>query len=279
MVIIQLREGVGGSRGVYNPVMPVIDRHPSGSFCWIELATTDQNAAKSFYSSLFGWTVNDVPMGPNDSYSMFQLQGRDAGAAYTLRPDQRSQGVPPHWLVYVAVENADDAANRVSQLGGKVLAPAFDVFDVGRMSVLQDPTGAVFAVWQAKKHRGTGITGENGTLCWADLNTPDPARAKQFYEGLFGWKLVTGEKDPSGYLHIMNGEEFIGGIPPAHNGHMPPHWLAYFIVSEVDATADKAKQMGAKVHLPPTTMENVGRFAVLADPQGAAFAIFKEARR
>src|SRR5271157_1055422 len=117
--------------------MAHIDHHPVGSFCWIELATTDQNAAKSFYSSLFGWDPQDSPMGPDEFYTMFKLEGRDAAAGYTLRPDQRAQGVPPHWMPYVAVANADQAVNKVKQLDGTVLAPAFDVMDFGRMAVLQ----------------------------------------------------------------------------------------------------------------------------------------------
>ncbi|MGA2475386.1 MAG: VOC family protein [Terriglobia bacterium] len=257
--------------------MPHIDKHPPGAFCWIELSTTDQNAAKSFYSSLFGWASQDFPMGPNDFYTMFQLEGRDTGAAYTMRPEQRSQGVPPHWMIYTAVESADEAAGRVAQLGGKLLAPPCDVYDIGRMAVVQDPTGAVFALWQPKSHTGTGISGVPGTLCWADVMTPDPARAKEFYSSLFAWRIIKGENDPSGYLHIANGEKFIGGIPPANflGPNVPPHWLVYFLVSNCDETAAKAKELGAKTLLAPTTMEKVGRWAILADPQGAVFAIFQ----
>ena len=254
-----------------------IDKHPPGAFCWLELSTTDQNAAKGFYSSLLGWASQDFPMGPNDFYTMFQLEGRDTGAAYTMRPEQRSQGVPPHWMIYIAVESADDAAGRVAQLGGKLLSPPCDVYDIGRMAVVQDPTGAVFALWQPKSHAGTGISGVPGTLCWADLMTPDPARAKEFYTGLFGWRIIKGENDPSGYLHIANGEKFIGGIPPANfrDPNVPPHWLVYFLVANCDETAAKAKELGAKTHLAPMTIEKVGRMAILADPQGAVFAIIQ----
>ncbi len=261
--------------------MPNIERHAPGSFCWIELATSDQNAAKSFYGKLFGWSANDFPMGPNDFYSMFQVAGRDVAAAYTLRPDQRAQGVPPHWMIYVAVESADKSAERAAQLGGKVLAPAFDVYDVGRMAVLQDPTGAVFSVWQPKKNTGTKIAGVDGTLCWADLSTPEQDRASDFYAKLFGWKIMKEDEDPShNYYHIANGEDFIGGIPPAthRDPSTPPHWLAYFAVSDGDAAVAKAKQLGAKIYLPPMNIEDLGRMAVLADPQGAAFAIFQATR-
>jgi predicted enzyme related to lactoylglutathione lyase len=260
--------------------MPNIDQNPPGSLCWIELGTTDQNAAKKFYPTIFGWNVNDMPMGPGEFYSTFQLQGRDTGAAYTLRKDQLDHGVPPHWMIYVAVKSADAAAKRAAELGGTVIFPAFDVFEAGRMAVLQDPTGAAFCVWEPKKNTGLGISGVEGTLCWADLSTPDQQRASRFYSSLFGWKLDAGQDD-SGYLHIQNGEHHIGGIPPAQyrDPNVPPHWMIYFLVSDCDRTTEKAKQLGAKVYMPPTTMEKVGRWAILADPQGAVFAVFQQMPR
>jgi uncharacterized protein len=260
--------------------MAIIEKHAPGSFCWIELATTDQVAAKTFYSSLFGWTANDFPMGPEDLYTIFKLEGRDAAAAYTLRSDDRAKGVPPHWMLYIQVDSADDAAAKAEKLGAKVLAPAFDVMDVGRMAVLQDPTGAIFVAWQSKGHSGIGIAGVPGTLCWADLSTPDPDRAKEFYSALFGWKIETGENDKSGYMHIQNGDALIGGIPPAQyrNPNAPPHWMLYIQVSDVDATTAQAKAQGGKAYMEPSTMEGVGRLAIIADPQGAAFALFKSAR-
>jgi uncharacterized protein len=199
------------------------------------------------------------------------------GAAYTMRRDQREQGIPPHWLVYVAVDNTDAVGSRVGELGGKVLAPAFDVMDFGRMAVIADPAGAVFAAWQAKKHKGVGITGENGTVCWADLSTPDPATARRFYYDLFGWNFVEGEKDTSGYLHIKNHEQFIGGVPSVsqRDPHVPPHWLIYFQVVGCDASVAKAQDQGAQILLQPTDLEDVGRFSVLKDPQGAVFALFQ----
>jgi predicted enzyme related to lactoylglutathione lyase len=251
-----------------------IERHKPGNFCWAELGTTHQVEAKKFYTQLFGWGVRDLPMGPNDFYTMFKLEGRDVGAAYTLRPDMLAQGVPPHWMVYVAVESADVSAARAASLGGKVLAPAFDVFDVGRMAVLEDPTGAHISLWQPKRPSGFGISG-TGTFCWADLSTGDRAPAQQFYSGLFGWQFMKSEKDD--YLHIQNGEEFIGGIPPAahRDPSIPPHWALYFAVADCDASAATAKRLGAGFYLPPTTFEGVGRMAVIRDPQGAAFSIFQ----
>lgn len=254
--------------------MAHIEKHAPGTFCWIELATTDQNAAKQFYGSVFGWSANDSEMGPNEFYTMFQLDGRDAAAAYGLRPEQRAQGIPPHWMIYVSVDSADATAGRVTPLGGEVVAPPFDVMNFGRMAVLRDPQGAMFSIWEPKTHIGTRITGVDGTLCWADLNTPDPEAAGKFYGSLFGWELESGS---TGYRHLKNGEEPIGGIPPGRpdSPPAPAHWMPYFLTSRADATAAKADSAGSRLFMPPTSMENVGRIAIISDPQGAVFAIFE----
>lgn len=259
--------------------MANIDKHPAGSFCWVELATTDQNAAKAFYTSLFGWAVEDNAMGPDDFYSVFKLAGRDTAAAYSMRKEQRAQGVPPHWMLYISVENADQSVAKAAQAGGTVLSPAFDVMDAGRMAVIQDPTGAIFSLWQPKRSQGITITGDNA-FCWADLSTPDPERAGKFYAELFGWQLAKDEKDPSGYIHIKNGENFIGGIPPAahRSPTAPPHWLIYFQVADPEGTTAKAGKLGGRILMPARKMENVGTFSIVSDPQGAAFALFKSAR-
>jgi predicted enzyme related to lactoylglutathione lyase len=240
----------------------------------VELLTTDQQAAKKFYEPLFGWTSNDSPMGPDEVYTMFRKDGRDAGAAYTLNKEMRAQGVPPNWALYVAVEDADAVAAKAGETGGSVLAGPFDVADYGRMAALQDPAGANFSVWQPKTHIGTGITDVPGTLCWADLNTPNADAAAQYYSNLFGWQISPGD---TGYLHIKNGEAFIGGIPPAsqHAPGAPPHWMIYFAVENCDASTAQAKELGASVFVGPMDIEKVGRMTVLADPQGAVLALFQ----
>jgi predicted enzyme related to lactoylglutathione lyase len=256
--------------------MAQVEKHAPGSFCWLELSTTDQNAAKNFYGSLFGWAANDFPMGPSEVYTMFQLEGRDAAATYTLNQQMRAEGVPPNWMLYMSVESADVTAAKASDAGGKVLSPPLDVQSFGRMAVIQDPTGANFSVWQPKTHVGTRITGVPGTLCWADLSSADHERAAKFYASVFGWQVEEGQ-DGSGYLHIKNGADFIGGIPPSkyRNPNLPPHWLLYFLVDNCDESASKAKQLGATLHMEPSTMEKVGRMAIVADPQGAVFALFQ----
>src|SRR5882762_9370048 len=239
--------------------MPNIDKHAPGAFCWAELATINQNAAIDFYSKIFGWSANNMPMGPNDFYTIFRLEGRDAAAGCMLRPEELSHGVPSPWTLYIAVVSADPTAARAAALGG-----------------------AVFCLWQPNKNKGIGISAPQGTLCWVDLSTPDQARAGQFYSDLFGWQIMKEDEDPAhNYWHIKNGEEFIGGIPPSshHQPGAPAHWMAYFTVSDCDATAAEAKKLSATLYMPPTDFEDVGRISVIADPQGAAFAIFKAAAR
>jgi hypothetical protein len=139
------------------------------------------------------------------------IDGRDVAAVYTLRPEQQARGVPAHWSLYVAVENADTAADRARGLGATVIAEPFDVYDVGRMAVVQDPTGAVFSMWQAKRHNGFGIKGVPGTFCVADLSTSDQDGASRFYEQLFKWRIGKEDEDPSrSYYHLFNHDEFIG---------------------------------------------------------------------
>jgi uncharacterized protein len=256
-----------------------------GRFCWIELGTTDQAAAKAFYQGLFGWDANDFPMGPNpsDLYTVFQLDGEDVAAAYTLPPAQASHGAPSHWLLYVASAEVDATAKQASELGGKVVAPPFDVGEFGRMAVLQDPCGATFAAWQANQNPGIGRFGEIDSLCWADLIVPDPKKVQGFYASLFNWEWVLGQNatpETADYLHIVTNGKYIGGMPPAgpETAKLPPHWLAYFLVSDLEASTSRATSSGAHLHHGPVHIPDAGSFAILTDPQGAAFALFKSER-
>jgi predicted enzyme related to lactoylglutathione lyase len=255
--------------------MANIETHPPGSFCWLELATSDQNAAKQFYSSLLGWKANDMPTGSGAVYTIFDAQGRAAAAAYTMHPE-RERGIPPHWSLYISTPNADETAAKAVEAGGKICAPAFDVGEFGRMAILQDPAGVSFCAWQPKTNPGIRIAGVPGAFCWADLMTPDADGAARFYAAVFGWKLEPG-KDGSGYLHIKNGDQYIGGIPPAEsrNPNAPPHWLLYFMAKDCDAATTTATKAGARVYLKPMTVQGVGRWSVLSDPQGAVFALFQ----
>lgn len=260
--------------------MPEVTSHEPGSFCWIELNTSDPAAAKTFYTNLFGWDAEDTPAGPDMVYTMLRVKGADVGAMCGLQPEQKAHGVPPHWMTYVAVESADDAAAKAASLGGTVLAGAFDVMDVGRMAIIQDPTGATFCLWQAKANIGFKLVGDPGAFGWDELWTTDPSKAAEFYAGLFGWTAQESGADapaPGGYTEWKLGGKSIGGmlkIVP-EMGPVPPNWLPYFMVEDCDATADKAAASGGKLMVPPQDIPNVGRFSVIQDPQGAGFAIIK----
>jgi uncharacterized protein len=249
--------------------MPNVDSHAPGRFCWVELGTTDQAGARTFYQSLFGWDATEQPMGPGETYTLFRNAGRDVAAGYRLRPDQK--WMQPSWQVYVRVASADAAAARARDLGGTVLAPPFDVFDAGRMALLQDPGGAVVAVWEARRNAGLGVVDEPGAFCWAELMAKDLPGSATFYTSLFGW----GTRGDSHYTEWTLGDRSIGGMIEIQKdwGEVPPHWLVYFQVEGCDASVEKARGLGAKIAMAPRDFPGVGRMALLNDPQGAAFYV------
>jgi predicted enzyme related to lactoylglutathione lyase len=248
-----------------------------GTFCWVELGTSDGEAAKKFYTELFGWDFTDNPVGPGMVYTMLKQDGKDVGALYQLMPEMTAQGIPPHWLSYVFVTSADETAAKAKEAGGTLMKEPFDVFTVGRMAVVQDPTGAAFALWQAGTHQGAGITNVPNSLCWNELGTNDTAKAAEFYTKVFGWTANAQQVGPMEYTMFVNGQRPAGGMYPLtpEMGNVPPHWTVYFAVEDCDATAEKAISLGAKTITPAMDIPGVGRFSVLLDPQGAAFAIIK----
>src|SRR5438105_2252253 len=251
--------------------MSVTTRHAPGTFCWPELATKDQNAAKRFYSDLFGWSSSDSPIGEGESYTIFQKNGKDTAALMQLGAKQA--GVPPHWNAYIAVDNVDQSTQKAKQLGGKVQVEPMDVMDHGRMAVIQDPTGAMFCLWQAKNHAGVGVLNETGALCWTELLTPDPAKAKTFYTQLLGWKAedMPGIAAPYTVFSRSDGTRAGGLMVMPKEAQGPPAWIGYIQVDDARATNDQANRSGAKTLAGPMDIPNVGTFAVIMDPQGAVF--------
>jgi predicted enzyme related to lactoylglutathione lyase len=250
-------------------------KHEPGTFSWVELATRDSAAAKRFYTSLFGWGVDEMPVGDGTTYTMLTKNGKRVGALYQMSAQQ--QGVPPHWNSYVTVASADDSAAQAKKLGGNVMLEPFDVLDAGRMAVVADPTGAVFSLWQPKRHIGADLVNEPGAFCWNELYTTDPNKAADFYMGLFGWTKDARHMDYGEYVIFNRGGRQMCGMMqiPKEWGPVPPHWLVYFAVDDCDASVAKATSLGAKAMMPPMDIENVGRFAMLTDPEGAGFAVIK----
>jgi predicted enzyme related to lactoylglutathione lyase len=239
-----------------------------GTFSWAELATSDAAGAKAFYAGLFGWEYRDDPIGDGQVYSTARRDGGQVAALFAS--DQ-----PPHWNCYVTVESADAAAAGASEHGGRVLAEPFDVMAQGRMAVIADPAGAALCLWEPRASIGAALVNAPGAMTWNDLVTPDPQGAADFYGALLGW---TTQEVPggSGYRVIRNGDRSNGGIMPFDLDRMgpgmPPSWLPYFghedverVVAEIDGRG--GRRLDGPVRVPQ------GSFAVLADPQGAVFAV------
>jgi predicted enzyme related to lactoylglutathione lyase len=249
-----------------------------GNFCWIDLGAHDAEAAKRFYTAFFGWTADDSQYGPaeGDVYTTYKLGGRSVAASYPMDADQKAMGIPSAWLSYVAVESADASAARAKELGASILAEPFDVMEHGRMAMVQDPTGALFALWQAGTHPGFGVRGDPGSLGWNELATNDPARARDFYTGLFGWRADVMNMGME--YTVFNGDTgpLAGAyaLTPEMEG-MPVCWLPYFAVEDPDTMAEKAISLGATVLKGPEDIPGIGRFAMIRDPQGAMFYIMR----
>jgi uncharacterized protein len=244
-------------------------RHAPGTFSWTDLGTTDAAAAKAFYGGLFGWDAEDVPAG-EAPYTMLRVDGRDVAALYGRGDVQH-----PAWLSYVTVDDADATARRAGELGGQVLQDPFDVFDSGRMALLQDPTGAVFAVWQPRASIGATLVNDPGAMCLNQLNTSDPEEAQRFYGELFGWRVEPTGTDEQDYWGLYNGEALNGGMTPLPSGQDgPSHWLVYFTVLDADAAAARIGELSGEVLVGPLPIP-AGRIVVARDPQGAVFALFE----
>jgi predicted enzyme related to lactoylglutathione lyase len=226
-----------------------------GTFCWADLTTPDQDAAKTFYGSLLGWDAEDIPVGGGAIYSLMHHAGKQVAAISPQPPQQRDAGAPPMWNSYVSVSDADAAVERAKELGGSAHAPAFDVMDAGRMAVLQDPQGTYFMVWQPRRNPGAQLVSDVGALVWNELATTDIDSASSFYGELFDWTFEPFEASPTPYTVIMNTGRSNGGI------------------TEIDAAISRTQELGGTMHAGPIELP-MAKLAVVADPQGAMFALY-----
>ncbi|HZM76782.1 MAG TPA: VOC family protein [Candidatus Limnocylindrales bacterium] len=244
----------------------------SGVPSWIDLATTDLESARDFYSKLFGWEAQITQEPEARGYTLFLKDGKQAaGVGPAMTPGQ-----PPSWTMYVATDDAQFVAAKVEGAGGKILVPPTDVFDFGRMAVFADTSGTAFAVWQAGKHPGGEVFHEPNAYTWSELDTRDPNAAKEFYGHVFGWITTDRQSGPVKVtvfkLHgapVAGMVEMVGDMWPAD---LPNHWMNYVAVADTDATVAKVKQLGGAVSVEPTDIEP-GRFAVISDPQGAVLSV------
>jgi hypothetical protein len=176
--------------------------------------------------------------------------------------------------MYVNVDDVDAVAKAVEAAGGRVLVAPMDVMTAGRMAVFADTTGAVVSAWQAKDHPGAQLVNEPGAFTWSELLSGDVDKSKEFYSEVFGW----GWGGAPEYAEVQVGGRSVAGLmarPPMLPAEVPDYWQIYFGSADLEADIQKAGELGGTVVVPPTEVPNMGRFAVLADPQGATFAIFQ----
>jgi uncharacterized protein len=244
-----------------------------GKFVWHDHQSKDVEKAKSFYTELLGWDLETFdPDGLN--YPTIKTGDQMHGGF-----GEAAEGSPPHWLGHVLVADADDAAEKIKAGGGTIYYGPADITGVGRFAVFADPQGAVASAF-ASATPAEGPPAE-GVFVWNELATSDIDAAKKFYGEVFGWSsrdMDMGDGMTYTIFEAPGGGDVAGGMPLTEEmkSHgVPPNWLSYLGTDDVDASADKAKELGATVHMPPTDIPEVGRFSVLQDPTGAAFALYK----
>ena len=247
------------------------DRHEHGAFSWTDLSTPDADGARDFYGPLLGWEFVDEPI-PEEAgggvYRMARIDGRAAAAMYETSERH------PAWASYVTVDDVDAMAARAKELGANLMGEPFDVMTTGRMALVQDPTGAVFAMWQPRDSIGAEIVNAPGALSMNQLNTSDPEAAQRFYADLFGWRAERVPGDTP-YWGIYRGDRLNGGMMPLPPGApMPSHWLVYFGIDALEAAIERIASAGGSVMVGPQEVPS-GRFVVAQDPQGAFFALFE----
>jgi hypothetical protein len=241
---------------------------------WVDLGTSDLAGATAFYSELFGWTARVSADPAYGGYTVFTLGDAPvAGAGPLMSPSQ-----PATWSSYFATSDADGDARRVEAAGGKVLVAPFDAGDEGRMAVFHDPAGAPFSVWQGYTMPGAGVLDAPGALCWSELVTRDVDGSRAFYGAVFGWSARAQPMGDTPYLTWEKNGRLLGGLLPMTGPgwpvDLPPHWMVYFAVVDCATVAAHAVELGGSVSRPPTPFA-WGRYAILRDPQGAAFSVLE----
>ena len=247
-----------------------------GRILWYELLTTDMAAAEKFYTAVVGWKVSAFDQSPQP-YHMWMRAGGDATGGVMTIP--QGMNFPPHWLMYVGVEKVEDAVTQIEKLKGSALSPLIEIPTVGRMRVMKDPQGAVFAVFQPSPDapEKPEARAELGGVSWHELYTTDAAAAAKFYSELFGWKESSVmDMGPMGKYHIFARQWDLGGMmnkPKEMPAQVPPHWGLYFLVPDVAEGGERVKANGGQVLNGPMEVPDGSWIVNCMDPQGAAFSL------
>ena len=253
--------------------------NPTGSFIWYELMTPDAPASESFYSGLLGWEI-----GGDADYRHITAREGMVGGMLPLTGEMTSGGARPAWLAYISVEDVDRTVAAIEAQGGRVLMPARDMADVGRMALVADPQGAPFYVMRPTPPADRPDEASNafaadrpmlGHCAWNELSSSDPAAAWTFYGDLFGW-TKDGEMDMGElgkYEFVRHGPHMLGAIMPLMKGMPASAWSFYFRVADIDAAARYIQDNGGTLFMDPIEIPG-GEFSINAsDPQGAAFGL------
>ncbi|WP_447041567.1 VOC family protein [Streptomyces sp. DSM 118878] len=253
-------------------------RFVAGAPIWADMCAPDLDDVSDFYRELFGWELlrGDADVG---GYGQFRLGDRAVAGAMTVSADMS----PPAWTLYFRVQDVDATVKAVEQAGGGATFDPMDVRDLGRMGMFTDSAGVQFAVWQPGEMKGVDVLNEPGGLVWTELYTPDVAAATGFYGSVFGWRTVEQSFPGGSYTMVFPGggveDDMFGGVVPLDSDPTEAaagaYWLPYFQVDDCDAAAATARRLGGAVRMEPMSMEGVGRFAKLADPAGARFAVLQ----
>lgn len=244
-----------------------------GRWVWHEVMSTDTAKVRSYYEGLFGWTGKEMDMG-DGPYVMWS-----AGEQPVVGMMAAQGGAPSHWMSYVDVGDVDAAVAKVPKLGGEVVVPAFDIPSIGRTSMVKDPTGAMVAVFQGAEGGGDDRDWDAPpapfSVCWTELMTHDVDKALGFYGELVGW---TAEDMGPDMKVLKVGDKMVGSVRkmPEEAHGAPSHWLNYVLVPEVDAYQAKSEKLGATTLKGDTEIPGMGRFAIVQDPTGAVYTLWKQ---
>jgi len=255
--------------------MTTVDKHPAGDVTWLDLMSSDPEGSRKFYGGLFGWTF-EVGGPETGGYAIASLGGKFVAGVGPRPPDQP---VPTAWTVYLATDDLDRTLTAVKEAGGQVHVPAMDVMDQGRMAIIADPTGGVVGLWQAMRHPGMQRIAEPGAYAWCELNTRDMARAGAFFATLFGYQTKKLEGGME-YTTLHLGDQTVCGILQMDShwpAEVPPHWMPYFAVADVEAALQKVAALGGKTCVPPFDSP-YGRISVIEDAQGGMASLIGMAK-
>ncbi|MEA1903233.1 MAG: VOC family protein [Actinomycetota bacterium] len=241
---------------------------------WVDLTTPDIEAATTFYRRLFDWDV-ETSVTPMGDYHIGKVDGMQVAGMMQATPEM---GDMPAWTVFINIENIDETIDRARAAGGTILQEPIDIPD-GQVAVVADPAGAMFGLYSGIRPDEVWISRDAGRVSWVETLTRDPTASEGFYIAVFDWKAETQDYERTRYTTFMLDDEQVAGMmmmPDSVPSEAPSHWAVYFTVDDCDQAVERAIELGGKA-LGPVMEFDMGRFAVMSDPQGAVFQLMEYA--